>query len=247
MKVFLLISTLFAAGFLTALPSHAQVAPECSNLHNSPGACQESPAISIKKQIQNPVSGKFVDSLGVDAPLIRPGSNLVFRITITNISSRALENINLTDIIPNAFENVRPQKGEYNPDNSTLSYHFARLEPEASDSLDIQATLRSADALPSIPVCLVNIATARSGSFEARDNVQLCVGSATEIQPASAETGQTSSSQTPASQAQTTKGGKEVASASNASSSPNTGPGLVSLLALIPTALGGFYLRKKSR
>jgi uncharacterized repeat protein (TIGR01451 family) len=247
MKYFLTLILALSASFLLNSQATAQVAPECSDLYNSPGSCEDSPQFSVRKQIQNPQTGEFVDTLTPDQARIQPGSNVVFRITITNTRTLAIEDINLTDILPDALTSVRPQKGEFNDDNNTLSYYRASLEPEASDTIEVQATVKSQGLPGRSPLCLANIVSVIANQDTVVDNIQFCIGGDAQVQGASAQSPTPpANTQQSTSQPQASKGGKPVTSPSNASTSPNTGPAFISLLALLPAALGGIYLRNKS-
>lgn len=250
MKFLAIVFALVAALSLTQ-PAQAEVAPQCYNLYNSPGSCSTSTQFTVQKQIKNPATGQFVDNLPLDQGSVQPGSTVVFRITITNTKGLLIENFNLTDTLPDALTSVKTQKGNFNPANNTLSYYLDQLEPDASDSFEFEATVKASDDLSGgTPLCLANIVSVSASYDDVVDNVQFCISKNGQGSTSASESSNSGSSQAPAStstsQPQASKGGKPVASPSTASKSPNTGPEMLALASLIPAALGGVYLRKKS-
>lgn len=251
MKYFVVAIILNAVGLLlSASLAKAQTTPECNEIYNSSGACQLSNVIDVTKQVQNPQTNEFVDVLNPSEARIAPDQNAVFRITVTNRSSSALRNINLTDIIPTSLTFVGTQKGEFNEANRTLSYFIESLEEGASESFEVQTRVVPASELPSSGiVCLTNLATVKTGRETTTDNVQFCVGagqsgsgSSDQKSGSNAAPGSTSTTSVPA----TSKGGKEVHGAFTPTVSPSTGPELLALLPLLPAAIGGYYIRRRT-
>lgn len=250
MKQLILSIALIAGSFLSAPFAHAQTSPECNEIYNSSGACQLSNAIDVTKQVQNPANNEFVDVLNPSEARIAPDQNAVFRITITNRSSGTLRNINLTDVIPSSLTFVGTQKGEFNESNRTLSYFIESLEEGASESFEAQTRVAPANELPSGGiVCLTNLVTVKTGRETATDNVQFCVGAGqSESGSNTQESGSSNGSASTGTNSvpTTSKGGKEVHGAFTPATSPNTGPEILALLPLLPAAMGGYYLRRRT-
>ena len=248
MKYLAILITLLTVGFLTTTAVSAQTTPECFNIYNSLGACATSDAVSVQKQIQNPGTNTFVDILPVNEARIKPGGDAVFRITITNRSNGVLKDINFTDALPGALEFVSTQKGDFNSTNNTITYSIKELGVGASETFDVYTRVK-ADQLPTQAlVCLTNLASIKTGREEATDNVQFCIGDT----PSQTNTGSNTSQATAQTTTQggqtgtTTKGGKVVHGAYVPATSPDTGPEMLALIPLVPAAIGGYFLRRKS-
>lgn len=244
---------------------HAQQAPNCFELFNGGSACETSEVISVDKSLQNPQNGQFIDLLEPDQSTILPENSVIFRINVTNTSDNTLENVVITDQLASALTYTTSQQGTYNNENNTLTYTIGSLPKGESVTFDIQTKIKPSGELQNStggPICLTNIATARTGDEAASDNVQFCIkteGSQTLLPtnttpetPNGQTNGASTSEQSKGGltmtqpEQSTTKGGQTVHPAPNSSETPDTGPELLSLVGLLPAMGAGFYLRRKS-
>src|SRR5258708_20658151 len=120
--------------------------------------------------------------------------------------------------------------GSFDTTTQTLTYTLSKVQPNESRTDTIRGQIVSLDKLPSDQAikCDVNQATAgQTGQEASVSNAQFCI-------------------QKQLSQFPTTKGGLQIFPSTMAKSTPSTGPELIPLLALVPSAFAGLFLRRKS-
>jgi uncharacterized repeat protein (TIGR01451 family) len=254
MKNNLLVGSLTFIG-ATLLFSSSAIAAEatttCTPIYGGGETCIETEKLSLDKKVQNPTTKVFVDSLaGTTDPKYRPGTTILFRITVTNTSDAEITDIEVKDTLPQYVTFVKGL-GTYDSKTRVLTYKIDRLGAGRSNTVEIQATTAKAQELPSkdASTCIANYAYAKKGTDEASDNARFCITkeAVTPTQAPSKPVPTTQQTQpgTPPRSGQATKGGLPIHPTPNVTTNPNTGPEALSLLALIPTGIAGLMLKKK--
>jgi len=233
----------------------------CPALYNGGAVCQVAKDFSVDKKIQTPGDGSFVDQIPQSDRLIAPERTMIFRIEVTNKTSRTLRNIAVTDTLPAHIQFVRSDVPvKQSGDKLTLT--ITSLETKKTSRVNIETKVKAKSSLPATsPItCVANQVEARSGFNNlGRDFVTFCIDNAStnDVPP----TTTTSSSfpdrtkggkvaatiPTPTPTPLTsTKGGQVVHPAPNATNNPNTGPEALALIALLPAGAAGIWFRKKT-
>lgn len=131
--------------------------------------------LTINKQVQNPVTGTFVENLTASDPIFALGQNVLFQLTITNASGQTFDPVTVKDVLPSDLTFVSGP-GSYDSGNHTLTFTLSNLI--AGETRTVQVMARVA-WLDKSTVCVNNYAEARDdavGRFDS-DTTQLCLGS----------------------------------------------------------------------
>ena len=230
--------SLLTAGVAFADPNN------CRPIYGGGQTCVQAENFTIDKRIQNPQNQQFVDNLGVNDLKFLPGSTINFAVTVNNTSDRTIENITIQDVFPKYLEFVSGQ-GKYDKATRTLSFSVAGLTANEEKTYIIKAKVVGAESFPDNQqaVCMANLARAEAGNANGADNSQFCVQVVTEEEQTPSPTpanGKQPAQPTPGQ----TKGGLPVMPEPKSTTSPSTGPEALSLLALIPSGIAGYLLRK---
>lgn len=202
---------------------------QCQVIYGGGEVCQQKIQFTIDKKVQSPTKGgDFVDNLSINDSRFQVGSNVTFKIKVTNTGDKTIERLDVTDTLPSNMTFVSGA-GTYNKNNNTITYTINKLEKGASNEQTIVAKL--ADSLPDNQgvACLTNTASGTDNNgIVANDASAFCV-------------------EQPGQPVLTGKPGQPVYENVPVKKIPNTGPEMFSLIALIPAGLAGFALRKKSK
>lgn len=212
---------IFAAGTTTV---------ECQPIYGGGQTCPQAPNIAINKQVKNLQTGSFVDNLNVNDPKFSPNQNVSFKIILTNTGNVNMASVNIRDIFPQ-FVNFTSGPGSFDTNTKTLSFTVSNLNVNESRTFDVSGQVISSDQLPNDKgiVCVVNQAIATvstNGQQTSQDNSEFCIQKQV--------------------LAETTKGGLKVFPQPQVVTTPSTGPEAWALLALLPSGVLGFLLRKRS-
>ena len=211
---------------LTALSGQALAAEsKCQVVYGGGQICETVTRFTLDKKIQSfSKGGTFVDNIAQADGTFAPGQQVAFRITVQNTGDNTIEDLDVADILPEELEFVSGP-GNYDADSRTISYTIDRLEAGATDEQTFIARIKEAGALPQENViCTTNSARAiAANNSTAEDTADFCI--AREVP---------------------TKDTPQVFDTPPVKETPSTGPEMLSLLALIPAAASGMYLRKKS-
>lgn len=231
-KLALIIGFLLVAAF-AAKSSYASSygSEECQPIYGGGETCASASKFILDKKVLNPVKTKggvesYVDNLFIKDSKYTSGQNIKFQLVVTNTGDSAISELALSDILPSYVDFVSGP-GTYDANARTLNSKILNLNANESRKYIVEVKVKNADSLPSDQgtVCVVNQAIVNSGNDESRDNSQFCIE-----KPAT-----------------TTKGGLPVLPAPNMTQTPATGPEMIPLLGLIPAALGGLFLRRRSK
>lgn len=221
---FLLTATLFLSAAQVAAAGGQS---SCQIVYGGGEVCQEQIKFTINKLVQKPNDG-YVENLNVNDPRYGANQNVNFKIVIENTGDKDIANLNVVDTFPSLLTFVSGA-GTPNADGSQINFTVGKLQAGKIVEYVLTAKTAAADKLPTDKniTCVTNNvkATSTDGSV-ATDNSQVCI----------------EKSGTPT----TTTGTPQVFEKPNVKTVPATGPELAALLALIPTGLAGFYIRRKA-
>jgi uncharacterized repeat protein (TIGR01451 family) len=217
---------LFAAG--TSYASYGSV--NCTPIYGGGTSCESSNKFVLDKKVLNPDSvskggnEQYVDNLTINNSKFAPGQTIKFELTVTNTGDKTLNELVLKDILPSYITFVSGP-GSYDKNSNTLSFNILNLNAGESRKFILVTKANSADQLPNGQgvVCVVNQASVVVGNDESRDNSQFCI------------------------EKTVTKGGLPVMPAPKMTQTPSTGAESLALFGLIPAALSGVFLRRRSK
>lgn len=232
-QIVLTLSLLIIGLFATVGVSYA-AGTNCQPIYGGGQTCVTTGNILINKTVQNPHTNQFVDNLGINDAHFAPGQTVTFQITVTNTGAAAIANTTVKDIFPQ-FVSFVSGPGNFDGNTNTLTFTVSSLQANESRTFTLQGKVADANAMPADQglLCVINQSSANSDSNggNSQDNAQFCIQKSAPLPT----------------QAVTTKGGLPVFPAPSVTTTPPTGPEALPLLAMIPTAVAGFVLRRKSK
>jgi uncharacterized repeat protein (TIGR01451 family) len=174
----------------------------------------------------------FVDNLTINDKRFQPNQEVKFEFSVTNTGSEVLNELTFKDVLP-GFVDFVSGPGNFDESTNTLTLNITNLNPGETTKFVMITRVVASNLLPAGQgvVCTVNQASVVFGSEESKDNSQFCI-----------EKEVTTGANIPT----TTKGGLPVMDAPPIKETPDTGPGMLSLLGLIPAGLAGFYIRRRA-
>jgi len=231
-KLFLLLVTCY---LLLVTASPAQADTSCQPIYGGGQSCVTTNNIIINKTVLNPQTNQFVDNLSINDPKYQPGFITTFQISVTNTGNNNVGRIDVRDIFPQ-YVNFGSGAGTFDTNTNTLSFSLTNLAPNETRKYSIVGRIFNADQIPVAQgsvICVVNQAIAMVDNANAsQDNAQLCIE---KVAPVVATV------------ITNTKGGFPVLNPSTTIyKAPATGPEMFGLIAMIPTGLAGWFLRKHS-
>jgi uncharacterized repeat protein (TIGR01451 family) len=145
-----------------------------------------------------------------------------FQITVTNTGSQTIPTITVVDTFPQ-FLNFVSGPGTFNSSNNTLTYVVNNLGSGQKQSVDVSGNI-SGSGVPA-GICLVNkvLGTDNNGNTNTASS-QFCIQNGVTPTPT-----------------------QVLLPVVKVTKTPPTGPEMLPIIALIPGALSGLYLRKKSK
>lgn len=195
---------------------------DCTALYGGGQSCPPSYNFTIQKLVQTPGKGggNFVNNLSVNDPKYAPEQNVTFKLTVKNTGTQSIPSLTVVDTFPSYLSFVSGT-GTYDSNNRTLTFIVYNLNGGESRDFTIVGKLSGANMLPSDQgiVCLVNNASVTDNNTQNSSSSQFCV----EKQVLG-----------------------KVYPAPKITTTPPTGPEMLPLIGLIPTAFAGFSLRKKT-
>jgi uncharacterized repeat protein (TIGR01451 family) len=244
--------TLVLFSFFAVTFADAAQTTGCQQLFGGGETCKISTILTINKKVLSPsavvvpnqkyTADQFVENVQRTSTVYGPNQPVAFRLEVTNISGKELKDVKVTDFVPAQHVTFLSGDGEYNRDNQTFTTSIPTLKKDETQIVTLQLmTARLEDFKSGDSLCTLNRAEARVGNEVSEDNAIVCV-SENKVLPANT---------TPFEQQnnpQQTKGGQSVfpQNSPNTRTTPQTGPELLLLSALIPAAGAGLYLRRKT-
>lgn len=201
----------------------------CQPIYGGGETCITVGSLLLNKTVQNPQTKAYVDNLSLsNDPKFGPNQKVEFRLSVTNTGDNTLSTVTVNDTLP-SYLKFSSGPGTYDANSKTLTFDVFNLKANETRNFNVEAVVVDASGLPTAPAvnCVVNQAKATSGNSSSSDISQVCVQN-------TVATG-------------TTKGGLPVMPAPKMSQTPATGAESLALVALIPSALAGFVLRRRSK
>jgi hypothetical protein len=202
---------------------------DCQQGYGNGQSCPAQHKILVDVLVQDPNTGRYEQSLGPDAAYA-PNEPVNFRVDLTNTDTAA-KTFPLQTTFPDDFT-YAGGPGSYAPETRTTTVSVEGLQPNQTRSFYYTAN-KTNGGNPQAVDCenyYKGRVTIESATNE--DTAQFCIDNRT-----------LGDSTTPG----TTKGGQPIYPSQPSTSTPKTGPELMALAALIPAAISGHILRKKSK
>jgi uncharacterized repeat protein (TIGR01451 family) len=216
-----LLFSLLLLGALSVFSSKAYA--DCQALYGGGQTCTSS-AFTIQKFVLEPGVG-FKNNLWISDPKFAPLQTVSFQIFINNTGSENISTLNVVDTLPQYVTFVSGP-GTFNSSNQTLSFTINNLGVGQSQTVYVDAKVVGSGNLPSNQaiVCMSN-------NVNANDN--------------NGDTGSASSNFCV--QQNVLGASQPVLPVPPVTVTPPTGPEMIPLALLFPGALGGLFLRRKSK
>jgi uncharacterized repeat protein (TIGR01451 family) len=248
-KTFLIISVLVLSVFTTR--AQAQENPACQPIFGGGDSCVQEGDLALDKKLKSPTGNDFLDNTSINDPKFAPNQPITFRLTVKNTGNRAIENITVTDTLPQYVTFTRGP-GQFDRSTNTVTFTIDKLEAGQSRAVTLEAKIVAANAIPGTTgiACVVNQAKATQGRNTGSDNAEFCLqksgqtAAPTQGQPQTPNQGQTQI-QPPRTNPTPTQP-MPVYQVPNQQTSPKTGPELLALIGLLPAGAAGLYLRRKT-
>lgn len=233
------LSIIFLLTFFSfVIPVKSYAGVSCQPIYGGGQTCVTTGNVIINKKVINPADNTFVDNLGINDPKYQPGFIVNFRLEATNTGNTTINRVDVKDIFPQYIE-FSSGPGNFDQNTKILTFSMDNLAPNETRPFIVIGRVVSPAQLPAGNgiVCVVNQAIAvTNDNGNSQDNAQLCIENKVPAPVVTAKGGQTVLS----------KGGFPVLPSVPVSTTPATGPEMLGLIALIPTGLAGWFLRKKS-
>ena len=218
-----------ASTFYLLSSAAASAAVSCQPIYGGGQTCVQIGEVRIDKKIENPKTKALEDKLESAKATFTPDQTVTFKIIITNTGSASVAKVTVQDIFPQ-FVQFLAGPGNFDNNSKVLTFDILNLASNESRDFVLSAKVGSLGQLPigEAIVCVVNQANALiDNSVVSSDNVEFCIEKKAEVLPA-------------------TKGGLKVLPPQKVTATPSTGPEALALIALIPTGLAGYFLRKRT-
>jgi uncharacterized repeat protein (TIGR01451 family) len=199
---------------------------DCQTLYGGGQTCTTF-NFTIDKKVQMPGKGggNFVDNLGINDPKFTPSQTVSYELIVTNTGNNNIPTLNIVDTFP-VFINFVSGAGSFNSNSKTLSLTVSNLGAGQSQTLNLTAQVADSKTVPAGVTCEQNntnnvtnrvTATDTNGSNDSASST-ICIQNSTAVLPAT-----------------------------TVKTTPATGPEMIPLALLFPGALGGLFLRRKSK
>lgn len=219
-------AALFVTATLTGTAQAAGTNSKCQVIYGGGEVCTKEVQFSLDKQVKSP-NGDFVDTLQSNDPKYSPNQNIDFKVIIENTGNSTIDSMEVHDTLPQYLTYV---SGPGNYDENTKKISFTVADLEAGEKVEHTITTKVVEdtLLPQDKgvVCVINQVQAieRDGA-QAEDSSQACI----ERQVLGA------------------KPAPKVFDTPDVKQTPDTGPGMLALISLLPAGAAGMFLRRKAK
>jgi len=176
------IATIVAGLTLLASPVSADM---CTTEYGGTQTCKSSD-LTINKQVKNPITNIYVENLTTTDPTFVPGSEIDYRLIITNNSNDTLSPVVVKDILPpyvTGFIGGQADgftyDGTFNFDstNHVLSSTMKYISSGETKAFDLRFRVADASQFPAGKslFCVTNVAEVHSGDRHDGDSAQACL------------------------------------------------------------------------
>ncbi len=151
---------------------------DCEPIYGGGTTCQPSSMV-VTKTVLNPQTNVYVHDLGINDPLFHPGDPITFQISVTNIGTRDLGHVAVTDNLPGVITFVAGESGigTFDSSTNTFSFFFPGVAPGQTVSLILTGHIVDASHFPTTQdgACVTNQAVATNGEVTSQDSTQFCI------------------------------------------------------------------------
>lgn len=219
--------------FALIMPSFAYAdGSSCQPIFGGGQTCAQTNPLQIDKQVKDPLTGIYVNNLGLGDPHYQPGQRVDFKIIVTNAGSATVSNATISDYLPPYITYVSGG-GNFNNQTDTVTFTIGPLSPKQQKSVFVQGKVVDQSALPTNQgvICIANQATVSTGS---QDTATFCIQKAgfANINPTQGNVNQTTN--------------PPVYPPTQAHRTPSTGPETWEIIGLLPASALGIWLRRKT-
>lgn len=209
---------------LIATTSSLAASQDCQTVYGGGEACL--PYVSVRKLVQKPGSKEFVKNLSENDPQYTPESFVTFKIVVKNLSNEAMQSIEVIDTLAPILHFIAGP-GNFDQTNKTLTFTLGNVEKQETIEFDITTQITTEDLLPNQegPLCMTNVVKVSEKGKTSSDTSTFCVEKKGVASPTAAAT--------------------QVLGVASAQTTPATGGNLLSLMALLPAAVAGFFVMKR--
>lgn len=133
--------------------------------------------LGVNKQVRDPRNGNFVENLNANEYSFLDNQNVTYRIIVTNNGQKDLNNINVTDKLPNELKLVSANGFAYDKNNKILSQTLGSLKVGESRTFEVKARTQIAKTKGGVAIasCPVNTVEAKGDNLYNQDQSQICV------------------------------------------------------------------------
>jgi uncharacterized repeat protein (TIGR01451 family) len=173
--IFSVLSIVAAASFL-ARPVSADM---CTTQYGGSQTCQPSD-LTINKQVEDPITKVFVENLTTTDPTFAPGSEIDYRLIVTNSSGETFNPVNVKDTLPayvTGFIGGQPGTFSFDTTNHILTFQLANLIAGETRSFDLRFRIVDASQFPAGKslFCVSNVAEVSALNRFDSDSAQACL------------------------------------------------------------------------
>ena len=214
---------LFSLFLLSALSFlRGKAYADCTQIYGGGQICSSS-SFTLQKFVQVPGQSNFVNNLSVNDPKYSLSQTANFQLVVTNTGTTNISSVTVVDTFPQ-FVSFIAGPGSFNNSNNTLTFVVSNLNVGQSQTINLSGKIANTN-VPQGITCVINQAagTDNNGNSNTASS-QLCITNVVNVTPAPV-----------------------ILPVTKVKTTPATGPEMLPLLALIPGALGGLFLRKKSK
>lgn len=129
----------------------------------------------IDKKILNPQNNQFVDNLNIEQHTFLPDQDVIFRISITNVISSDIQNLVVTDKLPDVVNFVSASFGSYDGSSKILSLKIDTLKVGESKTFEIKTKIKGASQLSNTVTCQANLGRVIVNNISDEDTATFCV------------------------------------------------------------------------
>lgn len=138
--------------------------------------------VSIDKKVQKPATNEYVDNLSALDAKYNPTQEVTFQIVVQNVGSEKLNNIVVTDTLPQ-FVTFVSGPGSYDKNTNKLTFVIASLESGASQTIFVKTKIVDNVTFPNNGfTCVTNHVLAAAGA-SAEDSAQFCIERPMKVYP----------------------------------------------------------------
>lgn len=129
----------------------------------------------VEKKILNPQNNQFVDNLNIEQQTFLPDQEVIFRVTVTNVTQSDLKNLVVTDKLPDVLNFVSTSFGNYDQNSKSINLTIDILKTGESKTFEIKTKVKAANELPNTVTCQTNLSRITVSNVTDEDTATFCV------------------------------------------------------------------------